>query len=375
LLGWPPRFWKRAASKASHPFFNHPLLSRHGGTLAAAAKQRAVERAKEKEISGSPSLVPRRVSRELARLRHIEAGRSGQLIELAKRATSMVWGIPMDRLDANLSATITLDDGLDAETLRGRILALTAVGYACVAARDGAVDVVARATNWYFLAKELVRGTAELICLHGLAGLSDDTYQAVIRHADKIEYEPWMLQTGGELWRRLLGVLPTGTPVQRMLMRLARLPAEELEHIMLAVIEDPGSTRMDAFSEKPSLFGARIVKPSLTRRPSYDIIEPHTREYRFDCTVCGSQVRLDLDAILSEDGRADSILGPENAAAIRAHFEFNMVGKSHDGGWPRLHVERCSRCRTRYLVYVGVKEPSNSRFLVTVQGITQLVTE
>ena len=31
LLGWPPRFWKRAASSPSHRFFNHRLLSRHGG--------------------------------------------------------------------------------------------------------------------------------------------------------------------------------------------------------------------------------------------------------------------------------------------------------------------------------------------------------
>jgi hypothetical protein len=243
LLGWPPRFWKRAASKSGHPFFSHPLLSRHGGTLAAAAKERAVERATEKGIGGNPSLIPGRASRELARVRVFEAGHSAELIELAKRATSTVWGIPVAQLDADLRTTIRLDDERGAETVRGRILALTAVGYARVAARDGAVDVVARATNWYFLAKELVKGTAELICLHGLANLNDDVYHDVIRHADKIEYEPWMLQTGGELWRRLLGVLPATTPLQSTLMHLARLPAAVLERFMLAVIEEPESAR------------------------------------------------------------------------------------------------------------------------------------
>jgi hypothetical protein len=38
LLGWPPWFWRRAGSNPRHPFFEHPLLSRFGGILAAAAK-------------------------------------------------------------------------------------------------------------------------------------------------------------------------------------------------------------------------------------------------------------------------------------------------------------------------------------------------
>lgn len=243
LLGQPHRFWKRAASSASHPFFHHPILSRHGGNLASAARQRAMERAMEKGVKGNPSRIRRQVSRELSRVRAIEAGHDDDLVELAKRATSMVWGIPEDRLDAKLSTRITLDDADGAETLRGRILGMLAVGSARVDARDGAVDVVARGANWYFLAKELVKGTAELICLHGLAHLTEDMYQHAVRAADKIEYEPWMLQTGGELWRRLLGVLPLGTPLQRALMCLARLTPEPLERVMLAVIEQPESAR------------------------------------------------------------------------------------------------------------------------------------
>jgi hypothetical protein len=129
---------------------------------------------------------------------------------------------------------------------------------------------------------------------------------------------------------------------------------------------------MDKPPEKASLFSARILRPGVTRSPTYDVLDPRSREYRFDCAKCGSPVRIDLAAIIAEDARVDSILGTANAAAIRAHFDFNMVGKSHDGGWPRLHVERCSLCGTRYLIYVGVNEPSNSRFLVTMQGITQL---
>lgn len=47
-----------------------------------------------------------------------------------------------------------------------------------------------------------------------------------------------MLQTGSELWRRLLPLLPDDRPVAEMLMHLARLPARSLETLMLAVVED-----------------------------------------------------------------------------------------------------------------------------------------
>src|SRR5262249_41216901 len=52
-------------------------------------------------------------------------------------------------------------------------------------------------------------------------------------------FEPWMLQTGGELWRRLLTVLPEGQPLANVLMHLARLPPKALESLIRAVIEQP----------------------------------------------------------------------------------------------------------------------------------------
>jgi hypothetical protein len=67
---------------------------------------------------------------------------------------------------------------------------------------------VAKGCNWLIVSKELTKGTLEMICLHGLNTLDDDLYQHVIDAADHIEYEPWMMQAGGELWRRLLAQLP-----------------------------------------------------------------------------------------------------------------------------------------------------------------------
>ncbi len=99
--------------------------------------------------------------------------------------------------------------------------------------------VVARGINWLWLAKELVKGTAELVCLHGLNQLPDDTYRRVLEFTDRIDWEPWLLQSGGELWRRLLAALPEGRPLANVLMQLAKLPPAALESVVAAVIENP----------------------------------------------------------------------------------------------------------------------------------------
>ena len=52
-----------------------------------------------------------------------------------------------------------------------------------------------------------------------------------------------MLQTGGELWRRLSAVIPEGRPLAEVLMHFARLPPNSLESLILAVIERPEVAR------------------------------------------------------------------------------------------------------------------------------------
>jgi hypothetical protein len=239
LLGSPPRFWSRAATDPKHPFFGHVVLSRHGGQLAAEARRRGQDRCKEKGFRGLRFSFPFQVLNVVNRLRSKEAGHDRALIELAKRAVTMIWGISPDRLDAKLTSQVAFGDLTPPRTAAGRVFRAGAVGYGGVQRRGKTLMVVARGTNWQLVAKELVKGTAELICLHGLNRLTDANYRQVIGAADGIDFEPWMLQTGGELWRRLLAVLPGGRPVAEMLMHLARLPARSLETLMLAVIEQP----------------------------------------------------------------------------------------------------------------------------------------
>ena len=63
--------------------------------------------------------------------------------------------------------------------------------------------------------------------------------RAAGKAADRIEHEPWMLQAGSELWRRLLPLMPEGRPIAEMMMRMAQLPARALEALTLAAVEKP----------------------------------------------------------------------------------------------------------------------------------------
>jgi hypothetical protein len=244
MVGWPPRFWKRAASDPHHPFFHHPLLAKYGGMLAEAAKQRALERCTTKRVSALPFLFSFKVVSLLTRLRTLESPHRLKLLQLATKTASTVWGIPEERLEAELSAQRVLPaDHFAGENFQAQVLRSCVIGYGSVARRRDELIVTAKGVTWQLLTKELVKGTAELICLHGLRELDDGMYQHVIKAADRIDFEPWMLQSGGELWRRLLLALPNDCPVAEVLMNLARLPPTSLHSVLAKVIEQAVESR------------------------------------------------------------------------------------------------------------------------------------
>jgi hypothetical protein len=240
LGGWPPRFWRRATSKRDHPFFGHPLLAQYGGMLAETGRQRALDRGKEKGLKRYPMSFSFQTVSCITRLRKLEAPHRMRLVQLAKEATSTVWGIPCERLHGELTDRIVLQEGeLVARSFRESLMRLCVMGIGRVMRHGGEFQIVARGTNWLILAKELVKGTAELICLHGLNRIDDARYRRVLEATDRLDLEPWLLQSGGELWRRLLVALPDDQPVAKVLMRLALLPPATLQTVIATVIEQP----------------------------------------------------------------------------------------------------------------------------------------
>jgi hypothetical protein len=241
LMGRPSRFWKRAAKKRNHPFYGHPLLAKYGGMLAEEVRKRAVGRCKEKGVTLLPFAFSFQTAFLIIRLQMIETPHRRRLIELAKEVTTMIWGIPSERLSGDLVDRIAGRRLIPIRSFRDTILGSCVAGIGGVARREDHLGVWASGVNWHLLIKELVKGTAELISLHGLNQLSDDTYQRVLQATDRLDLEPWMLQSGGELWRRVLAAIPEGRSMSHVLMQLARQPAKTLEATIAAVIEKPES--------------------------------------------------------------------------------------------------------------------------------------
>lgn len=241
MFGWPPRFWRRASSSPSHPFFGHRLLSKFGGELAETGRRRALVRAKEKGVTRLPLAFAVQMFATLFRIRWCERRHHRELESFARRAASWVWGIPADRLDGRISPAMALQPitPIKPKSAREFFFLAGAVGWGCVQRDDDTLRVSAIAVNGCLLVKELVKGTAELICLHGLGGLDDDTYAQVMARADRLIFEPPMIHSGGELWRRLLAAIPPDRKPAEVLMYLARLDPHALEHVMEAVIERP----------------------------------------------------------------------------------------------------------------------------------------
>jgi hypothetical protein len=242
FIGRPRRFWDRARSDSSHPFFNHPLLSTYGGILAEASKQHALNRCREKGYIMLPFLFSFRALAMVKRIRAREIPFRPELVGLAKQTAMAVWGLPRERFDAELTKEMPIPaHHFQADNFHARHLRSCVIGYSHVTRNERQLIVAAKGITWQLLTKELVKGAAELICMHGLSQLQDRTYRQVIEAADRLEYEPWLLQSGGELWRRLLAALPDDSSIAHVLMHLARLPPEALHSIIADVINESES--------------------------------------------------------------------------------------------------------------------------------------
>jgi hypothetical protein len=114
-----------------------------------------------------------------------------------------------------------------------------AVGSSNVKWSDETPTIDARGVIFPVLAQEMSKGVAELLSHHGLADLDEPTTRTVLRHADNIEHEPYLIQVGPELWRRFLKVKPRNIPMADLYQALSQQSPDDLHAIISAVIEEP----------------------------------------------------------------------------------------------------------------------------------------
>jgi hypothetical protein len=251
VCGTPTRFWARVG-QPQHPFARHPLLVECGAELAAASYRHARERAKAKGVSRIPGFHYAQLVRMMIQALRRERKHQPRLEQLARQVAHAVWGIDEDRLHARLTTQVEFGQLHPTQSLAGRVLRRAAIGYGGVLRDGDSLKVVARAWIFPLLCHELVKGTAELICLHGMNRLDRQLYDSVTREADRIEYELWLMQAGAELWRRLLRLIPPGYDLAEVLMQIARLEPDPLERLMrqIAGRSDSASRQLLALLEQ-----------------------------------------------------------------------------------------------------------------------------
>jgi len=238
IFGRPSRFWRRI-TKPNHPFHRHPLMARHGAELAQGTKRFVFDRAKRKRACRIPIIVSFHLVCMVYKLMYKERRHKWNLEQLAKKAVSDMFGIPIDRLYAELTPEVRFGGISKPKTALGQLLSATAVGYSGPIRFGDNFRVIAKAWAWPLLSHELIKGTTELICMHGINTLDDETYRKMMDVTDHIEYEHWHMMAGSELWRRLLAVIPDDQPLAETLMRIVRLGPKPFESLMFAVVEDP----------------------------------------------------------------------------------------------------------------------------------------
>jgi hypothetical protein len=116
-----------------------------------------------------------------------------------------------------------------------------------------------------------------------------------------------------------------------------------------------------------------ILAPSYSRDPAFTTGKNASATYSWTCPVCGEEVSIPYEKIIQQyGGKHSSPYIEKEEKTLFKIFDIGYVGKSPDGGWPVFSLATCPSCKTKFSVYSGVREPSNSLFVITMQGIAQI---
>lgn len=128
----------------------------------------------------------------------------------------------------------------------------TKIDYEMMKNEDGEKEetpvVTAKAYIFPVLIQELCKGVAEMITHHGLNGIEEKTLKNVLKNADAIENEPWIIQVGTSLWKKFNTAIIKMNQTRELkvtnaqiLMYLSQEDADEVTKIIEAVLENQES--------------------------------------------------------------------------------------------------------------------------------------
>ncbi|MBD3408408.1 MAG: hypothetical protein GF411_19955 [Candidatus Lokiarchaeota archaeon] len=122
-------------------------------------------------------------------------------------------------------------------------LAGMAVGSEKVTYSNDTPKIEAKAIMFPILVQELSKGVMELLSHHGLSDMDEETTETVLAHADRLEDEPWLIQIGPEMWRKLLDAMPDKTKKADIVTALNKLPPKQMHDLIMKILDDPVKAR------------------------------------------------------------------------------------------------------------------------------------
>ena len=118
----------------------------------------------------------------------------------------------------------------------------SALGSSKIEQQEDDLKVVVNAKSFPVLCQEIVKGSLETICLHGLKDISKEDLQKIYYFSDKRVDEPRYIQIGSEIWRKLLGFLKYYNKEDKIqipdfVMKISMLETVEIENFFEHVFQ------------------------------------------------------------------------------------------------------------------------------------------
>jgi len=238
IMGNPIKFWWKMRQDG-HEFGWHPFLVKHGYRIAMETEEDVLQRCRRANIPINGHLNETRGLVVYRRVISQEFMHLKPLVELAKDVCCGAYGIGRELLDGQLTQTPRFGTIREPESRAGQTILQCMIGWSAVVRREEKLAVKATATFWPMLVHELIKGSVELICLHGMNDVSESEFEIALKHTDHIEFEIPMMQIGGTIFQRFLLARPREISLAECIMHVSKLDPLVLEQFMFHLFESP----------------------------------------------------------------------------------------------------------------------------------------
>ncbi|MEM9943717.1 MAG: hypothetical protein AAF939_19295 [Planctomycetota bacterium] len=251
IMGNPVKYFRRL-ERPGNPFRYHRFMLQHGEKIASEARDQVFAEAEQMGLATIGWKNEWAQLQFVCKALELEAPHQLELETIAKNLCVDMYGIDFQLLNGELTTEPEVGEVRTPQSWSGKLIKRCMIGWSNVQRNDGQLQVFAKAWMWPFLLHELVKGTVELICLHGMTSLLDEEFELVMDETEHVEYEIPMLQIGGAFYRRFQAVIPAEIPIAESLMHVAQMPALILDEFLDEMMTSPNraTDRLRSISRK-----------------------------------------------------------------------------------------------------------------------------